>query len=205
MKFPHFQLVIFIFCLAITTGCNHDDQAREAATEEALQEIKTPPQETPTAPIATSTQPQQARPKTAGTMNLGIVGGSAAKGAEVCVAITANNFKSIVSMQYSLKWDPKVLKFKDLRNFGLPQLSAENFGRHIIDKGQLTHSWYDANVKGITKADGEKLYEICFEAIGAPGTKTAVQIVDAPTSIEIANVNSEFYTLDSTPGMVLVK
>lgn len=204
MKLPHFQLVIAIFCFAMATSCNHDDQAREAATAEAMEASKTTPAENPTAPT-NAEQPAQARPKTAGTMNMVISGGNASKGAETCVAVTAKNFKSIVSVQYSLKWDPKVLKFKDLKNFGLPQLSVENFGRHILDKGQLTHSWYDANVKGITKGDGETLYEICFEAIGAPGSKSAVQIVDAPTTIEIANVNSEFYTLDATPGTVLVK
>ncbi len=204
MKLPHFQIVITFFCFAMAIGCNSDDKAREAATAEALEEIKTPPAENPTAPIIGQQTPQP-RPKTAGTMHLNVTGGSAAKGSEVCVAVTAKDFKSIVSVQYSLKWDPKVLKFKQLKNFGLPQLNAENFGRHILDKGQLTHSWYDANVKGISKGDGETLYEICFEAIGSAGSKSAVQIVDAPTSIEIANVNSEFYTLDATPGMVLVK
>ena len=204
MKLPHFQLIAAFFCFAMALGCSHDDKAREAATEEALEETKTPPAEQPPAPNA-ATQPQQARPKTAGTMNLTVGSGSAAKGSEICVTVTAKNFKAIVSTKYSLKWDPKVLKFKTLSNFGLPQLSGDNFGRHILEKGQLTYSWYDANVKGITKGDGETLYDICFEAVGQPGSKSAVQIVDAPTTIEIANVNSEFYTLDATPGTVLVK
>jgi hypothetical protein len=121
------------------------------------------------------------------------------------VTVSAKNFKSIVSVQYSIKWDPKVLKFKALQGFGLPQLNAENFGKHILEQGLLTHSWFDANVKGISKGDGETLYEICFEAIGAAGSKSPVQIINTPTSIEIANVNSEFLTLDATPGMVLVK
>jgi hypothetical protein len=204
MKLPHLQIVIAIFCFAMAVGCNHDDKAREAAAAEALEAAKTPPVEQPTAPISTEQQPQ-ARPKTAGTMRLMVESGSATKGSAVCVAIKAKDFKSIVSMQYSLKWDPKVLKCKDVKNFGLPQLSIENFGRHILDQGLLTYSWFDANVKGISKGDGETLYELCFESVGQPGSKSAVQIVDVPTIIEIANVNSEFYTLDATPGTVLVK
>lgn len=209
MKSIQIQVVTAIFCFATIVACNHDDKAREEATTEALQSINTPPQP-PTAsetvtPPSESSMPKDTRAKTAGTMNLTISGGSASKGSDVCVAVKAKNFKSIVSMQYSLKWDPKVLKFKELKGFNLPQLGVENFGRHILDKGQLTYSWYDANVKGITRADGDNLYEICFEAIGEPGNKSAVQIVDTPTIIEIANVNSEFYTLDAIPGTVLVK
>lgn len=138
-------------------------------------------------------------------MNLSVGGGSAPKGGETCVAVSAKNFKSIVSMQYSIKWDPKVLKFKELKGFSLPGLNADSFGKHLLDKGVLTHSWYDATVKGINKGDGETLYEICFEAVGGPGTKSAIQITDTPTIVEIANANSEFFTLDAMPGMVLVK
>ncbi len=203
MKLPHFQIVIALFCFAMATACGNDDKARETAAAEALEATKTQPSDQ--APPATNAQPQDTRPKTGGTIYFTLGGTSASKGSEVCVPITAKNFRSIVSMQYSLQWDPKVLKFKDLRNFGLPQLNAENFGRHIVDKGQLTHSWFDANVKGISKGDGETLYEICFEAIGNAGSKSPVQIVNTPTIIEIANVNSEFFTLDATPSMVLVK
>ncbi len=200
MKIPRFQLIIAFFCFAMLASCG-DDKAREAATAQALEATKTSPAEPTPAP----TEPQDTRPKTGGTMYLTVSGKSAPKGTDACVAVSARNFKAIVSMQYSIKWDPKVLKFKGLQGFNLPQLSAENFGKHLLDKGLLTHSWFDANVKGISKGDGDTLYEICFEAIGAAGSKSAVQIISAPTTIEIANVNSEFLTLDATPGTVLVK
>lgn len=219
MKIPHFQIVTAAFCFALTmTACGGgDDQAREAAAAQALETIQAPPveQATPTNQSeqqnqqtnqpTPSTQPKDSRPKTGGTLNLNVSGGSTTNGGETCVAVSAKGFKSIVSVQYSIKWDPKVLKFKGLKGFGLPGLGAENFGKHIIDKGLLTHSWFDANVKGISKGDGETLYEICFDAVGTAGTKSSVQIIDAPTIIEIANVHSEFLTLDATPGMVLVK
>jgi|GEM_PF-525758 len=203
MKVPHFQLITFLFCCAIFAACNHDDKAREAATEQALESINNQPpaQQQP----ATAPPTERPQAKSAGPMKLGIQGGSAAKGSEVCVAVTANSFKAILSMQYTLRWDPKVLKFKELKGFNLPQLTQDNFGRHILDKGLLTYSWYDANLKGVTKADGETLYQLCFEAIGEPGSKSPVQIVDSPTVFEVTNTNSEFFSLDATPGTVLVK
>ncbi len=179
-----------------------DDKVREAATAQALEASKTSPTEPAPAPAE---PPQDTRPKTGGTINLTVSGKSAPKGSDACVSVSTRNFKAIVSMQYSIKWDPKVLKFKGLQGFNLPQLNAENFGKHLLDKGLLTHSWFDANVKGISKGDGDTLYEICFETIGTPGSKSAVQLINAPTTIEIANVNSEFLTLDATPGTVLVK
>jgi hypothetical protein len=222
MKFPRFQLIIPGFCFAILfAACGNDDPAREAATQQALETTgaveqsaqpqqgtdpvnpQTPPGQQPQP--TPSANPKDARPKTAGTISLGVTGGTTEKGKQTCVAITAKNFKAVVSMQYTLKWDPKVLKFKEVRDFSLPGLNADSFGKHILDKGLMTHSWYDANIKGITKGDGETLYEICYEAVGTAGSKSAVQIVDAPTIIEIANANSEFFTLDATPGTVLVK
>lgn len=219
MKFHRFSFFLAVCCIAVFfAACGNDDPAREAATQQALETTQAPAAEaTPADPTDPQTPPDQqaqqtppanpatARAKTAGTIGLGVGGGSAAKGETACVAITAKNFKAVVSVQYSLKWDPKVLKFKELKGFSLPGLNADSFGKHILDKGQMTHSWYDANVKGITKSDGETLYQICFEAIGNAGSKSAVQIVDAPTIIEIANANSEFFTLDATPGTVLIK
>jgi hypothetical protein len=202
MKIPYPQLVSIAFCTVLLLSCNHDDQAREAAEAQALEATKTP---APAQQMPNTAPDQPAPPKSAGAMRLGIQGSSASKGSETCVAITADNFNAIVSMQYTLKWDPKVLKFKELKGFGLPQLSSENFGRQVTDKGLLTYSWYDANVKGVSKAKGDVLYQICFEAIGASGSKSPVQIVNEPTVIEIANVNSEFYSLETTPGMVQVK
>lgn len=202
MKIPYSQLITFVFCTALLFSCNHDDQAREAAEAQALEATKTP------APAQQMPNPATDKPapaKSAGAMKLGIQGGSTSKGSEVCVAITADNFNAIVSMQYTLKWDPKVLKLKGVKGFGLPHLSNENFGKQVTDKGLLTYSWYDPNVKGVSKANGDTLYELCFEAIGASGSKSPVQIVNEPTVIEIANVNSEFYSLETTPGMVLVQ
>ncbi|MCU0346759.1 MAG: hypothetical protein MUC59_07435 [Saprospiraceae bacterium] len=205
MKYPHFQAVILFFSFAmLVAACGNDDPAREAAAAKALEAAKAQQAtEQPTPPPAAD--PKNERPKTGGTLNLAVTGGDAQKGKEACVAITARSFKSIVSMQYSLKWDANVLKFKQLKGFGLPGLSADNFGTQATGKGVLTHSWFDASVKGVNKADGETLYEICFEATGAAGSKSAVQIVDSPIIIEIANSNSEFLSLDATPGTVLVK
>ncbi|MBI5915182.1 MAG: hypothetical protein HY842_07375 [Bacteroidetes bacterium] len=198
MKIPHFQIVAAIFTLTLLTSCG-DDKAREAAAAQALQTAT----EKTAEPIVS--QQSQAAQKTVGTLNLAIGNQAAAKGKETCVAVTARNFNAVVSMQYSLKWDAKVLKFKGLQGFNLPGLSANSFGTQATSDGILTHSWFDANVKGISRPDDTKLYEICFETVGKAGSKSAVEFSNTPVIFEISNANSQFLALDGQPGTVEVK
>ena len=99
-----------------------------------------------------------------------------------------------------------MLKFKGLKSFGLPGLSAENFGTQLAaTQGLLTYSWYDANVKGINLASGTTLYEVCFEAVGPTGSTSSVAFVNAPVIFEITNGASQFLELRGAPGKVDVK
>ncbi len=126
-------------------------------------------------------------------------------GEEVCVEVAAQQFVNIISMQYSMKWDRKVLKFKEVRDFRLPGLSTANFGQHQTAKGVLTFSWYDQNLRGITLRDGTILYQVCFEAIGAPGSKAYFRFVEFPTPVEIANARSQFLQLEAHEGIIKVQ
>lgn len=129
----------------------------------------------------------------------------AAKGETVCVEVKAKDFNQILSMQYSMNWDANVLKFKEVRAFGLDGMSLQSFGAHLKDKGILTYSWYDPSLRGFTKPEGHKLYEVCFEAIGNAGSKSKFEFSSKPTSIEISNSASQFLELRSTGGLVTVK
>ncbi len=199
MKSPVIQIVILTFSMFfIATGCS-DDKAREAAVEQAQQAANTP------AP-AQPAQKTASEPATVGTLNLDIPSKTATKNSETCVVVTARNFNSIVSMQYSMKWDKNVLTFKRVQGFNLPGLSANNFGTQLVEKeGILTHSWFDANVRGISRPDGANLYEVCFDVIGEAGSKTTIQFTDVPTVKEISNSNSQFLNLASAGGVVEVK
>lgn len=129
---------------------------------------------------------------------------NAQKGEQVCVTVTAKNFEQIISMQYSMKWDEKVLKFKELKSFGLPGLNQNNFSAHLAAKGTLTYSWYDPHLKGATKPDGATLYELCFEIVGEPGAKSQFEFNSLPTVVEIANSSGVFLELKTEGGMVEV-
>ncbi len=127
------------------------------------------------------------------------------RGKEVCVELKAAGFEQILSMQYSMKWDNKVLKFKEVRGFGLPGLSANNFGTSLVfEQGVLTFSWYDQQLRGLSKPDGVKMYEVCFEVVGEAGNKSPFEITSEPTVIEITNGSSQFLQLKTENGSVQV-
>ncbi len=129
----------------------------------------------------------------------------AAKGETACVEVKAKDFNQILSMQYSMNWDANVLKFKEVRSFGLEGMSIQSFGAHLASKGTLTFSWYDPSLRGFSKPEGHKLYELCFEVVGKPGSKSKFEFSGKPTTIEIANSASQFLELRSVSGLVTVK
>ena len=196
------QLLLKTFLAAVLAisivSCGSDSTAREQAVEAAKEDAA---QSKEIAPMAT----EPSRPPVVGSLPLTISNTKAAKGAEACVSVTARQFNEIVSMQYTMTWDPAVLKFKEVKGFGLPNMSAQNFGARAADKGILAYSWFDANVQGITQPDGKQLYEVCFEAVGSAGSSSAIQFADAPVVIEISNSASQFLDIEAKDGSVTVE
>lgn len=127
------------------------------------------------------------------------------KGEQVCIAVTANDFDQILTMQYSMTWDPAILSFKYFKSFGLKGMDARNFGQHLLEKGVLTFSWYDQNLVGVTHDDGVVLYELCFDAIGRQGSETSLEFSSTPTVVEISNAASHFLDLRTDTGKIQIK
>ncbi len=139
------------------------------------------------------------------TITLSSAEAIAAKGEELCVPVTAKGFEQILTMQYTMTWDANVLKFKEIRNYGLDGMDNRNFGTHILEKGILTFSWYDQALRGVTKEDGFKLYELCFDAIGDAGSETQVDFSSKPTVVEISNSSSVFLDLRTETGKISIE
>jgi hypothetical protein len=128
----------------------------------------------------------------------------APKNSEACVSVTARDFKDILSMQYTMQWDPKVLEFKEVRNYGLPGMKENNFSTHLAMEGKLTFSWYDPRLVGLTKADGVKFYDVCFQTVGKPGTVSKFEFSSSPTVVEIADAKGVFLDLRTDGGEIKI-
>ncbi len=198
-------LLKFLFVISMSllfVRCGSDDPAREAATDAAR---KSADQNKNKSSVFDPNDTAPVRPAEVGKLPLRIASAKVTKGERTCLSVTASQFNEIVSMQYTMKWDPSVLTFREVKNYGLPGMAASNFGERAADKGLLAYSWFDANVKGISKPDGTTLYDVCLEATGEKGSSTTLEFADAPVVIEISNSASQFLGIDAVNGEVMVE
>jgi len=130
---------------------------------------------------------------------------NAQKGEKMCVSVTAAGFVGLISMQYSVRWDPKVLRFQKIDNFNLPWLSEDNFGMHITDEGVVTFVWIDNELKGVNLDNGSEIYHLCFEVIGDAGQESIVSLAQDPTPFEVVTAAEDIIPLKSVAGKVSIK
>jgi hypothetical protein len=90
-------------------------------------------------------------------------------GQVVCVPVRARGFVKIIGYQYGMRWDAAVLSFHSTRNYNLPDLDHTSFNLFPNASNTLLTVWSSSSGNGVTRNDGEVLYEVCFTAIGPQG------------------------------------
>jgi hypothetical protein len=121
----------------------------------------------------------------------------------VAVKVTAGNFRDVTSAQWTLAWDPAVIRFAGTGKYGLKGLGTANFGSTLADGGQLTFSWEDPDAAGVTAADGTTVFTANFEVIGKAGSVSPLTLSSGVTEAEIGVAFSEA-RLRSVSGQVSV-
>ena len=181
--------IFFSFaCLTLLFACTEDKEQNTTPANESSQ-----------SEAAESTTIQND-----GIFSLYIENAEAKTEEELCVPIKGKNFNRIVSTQYTLRWDPNVLKFNRLTDFKLKALSAQNFNTTKAEKGLLIKSWFDPAIQGISLADGEDIYSICFEIIGASSSESYIYFSGDPTIIEMSDPTGEI-DFKSDKSIITVK
>ena len=107
------------------------------------------------------------------------------KGDEICLAVKFYNFDSITSLQFSINYDPTVLKPTQVTNIN-QNVVGLNYSNINIDtiRRAIRFTWSDPNITGVSLQDGVIMFEICFKLIGAPGDCSNVTIGNIPSVIE---------------------
>lgn len=103
---------------------------------------------------------------------------------EVTVPLRVEDFEKVTGAQFSLRWDPAMLRFKSTQAYGLPGLNAASFGTpqdEAIDEGTLTFAWDDPDTVGKTLASGATLFSITFTTPGSSAERAEVAFADKPT------------------------
>jgi hypothetical protein len=107
------------------------------------------------------------------------------------VPIRATNFKDLISTKFTLKWNPSVIGFIDVSNYGVPGLSisSNSFGTNNTQNGMLTFNWNDPTRQGKTISDTATLFKVRFYTTNATNTQTQITFTNDLTSIEAINLN----------------
>lgn len=129
---------------------------------------------------------------------------AARAGEDVCINISVADFRNLLSMQYSLLWDPQVLEFEQVQGFNLPYLGENNFGLHRKDKGILTFVWIDNALQGVNLSDGTIIYQICFKVKGSSGSGSEIKFSPEPTPFEVVDVREQVLGINGVSGSVVV-
>ncbi len=185
---------IFILLLAFSLGiiaCSNTATSEKTNTTTAKSTASAPVKKS--APKKANTKPKQ--PLSDRGIDLILKTSKATKGTETCVDIVVKQFTDVVSMQYSLNWNPKELSYKTVKGFNLKDLSKGNFGANRTNEGKLSFSWFDQAIQGITVADNTSIYQVCFDAIGNSGDKSKVLITEDPVIVEITGKGGTFLKL----------
>ncbi len=135
------------------------------------------------------------------TFSLPIVGGQ--PGDIVCVPMSVSNFTDILSVQFSLSYDPSVVQFLYAQNFNpnMPWLSDANFN----DTGDgIAFSWNDLSLNGVTLPDGSVAFELCFQAVGMEGEASPVNFTDQPTPPEVTDISGNVLNFNSQDGVIFL-
>jgi trimeric autotransporter adhesin len=128
---------------------------------------------------------------------------SGAKGSNVCVQVSVNNFDNISSAQFSINYNNTVLGPAVPQNFNLPDLTTGSFNVNH-NAGTVTVGWLDNSTQGVTVPDGTVIFDVCFDVIGNSGQSSGVNFTNNPLVIEFANADDEIVDVRPTNGRVTV-
>lgn len=119
-----------------------------------------------------------------GGLTLTIDSHSGAKGQTVSIPISVQDFEDVLTLQASLQWDPSIVSFVEVADFGLTGLDQNSFGLTNTATGSLSFSWDDITAEGQQLDQHAVLFTVKFQLIGNPGDETDLLITDQPVAIE---------------------
>lgn len=198
------KLLILLFPVMLLACSNEPKEASVSASEVQKEVVKQPSEEVNNQPAQESTVSADTGKRNGPGLNLWIADATVKTGEDFCLDVTASEIKGLLSMQYSLRWDPKILEFKEVKGFNLPTLDAGDFGSHKAKEGVLTAVWIDETLRGSNPKDGDVVYQLCFTATGASGSSTPVRFWSSPTPFEVVVLPENIIPLTSHKGVVSI-
>lgn len=123
-----------------------------------------------------------------------------ATGDSICADLIVYNFDSVASLQFSLQFDPTVLRMAEIFP-GVKYQATFNGVTPLVDEAwilsdpsnqdALPFFWFenDNPEEGLSLPDGTRILRFCFELIGEPCQASPIFVGSRPTDIEITLAN----------------
>ncbi|MEM6964999.1 MAG: gliding motility-associated C-terminal domain-containing protein [Bacteroidota bacterium] len=124
---------------------------------------------------------------------------TAGTGSTFCMDVTAENLEGIISLQFSVNWNPTLLEFSSVQNLA-PAFASGNVNSSGASAGAITFSFF--GFPPATLPDNEVFFQLCFTVIGTTGGSTDVDFTGNPTSIEVATLLNPNLGLTTQGGTV---
>ena len=125
-------------------------------------------------------------------------------GTQITIPVKVKDFINIISVQGTIEFDPAVITYASVQDFGLPGMNSSYFGTTQVGTGKFTFSWYDGSLNPNTLADSSTLFSITFNILGTSGQSSTLVFSNTPTLIEIVNSSFNTETVIPVNGSVLV-
>ena len=125
-----------------------------------------------------------------------------------CLPLTVNNF-DVVSSSFSINWDPSVLQYTSIENLNpvLDPFTGSTLNNANASQGEIGLILYDLDILGnvLSIPDGESLFNVCFDVVGALGDCSDILISNNPTAISFEDEQGLSLAITSDPGEVCVQ
>jgi len=128
--------------------------------------------------------------------------GAVKPGDKICVDFEVDDFFAVNEMNFTVNWDPTILRFDSLDNFNLVGLDENDFFTDNAGTGFVTFTWN--NAEGELLQDGTVIFSMCFTAVGPVGTSTQISFVDDPQPVRVSTTSSGDAGLNTRDGTVSI-
>jgi len=130
--------------------------------------------------------------------------GVAAPGSRVKAPVTVTGFKQVTGAQFTVQWDPAVLRFVQISGLNLAGLGSENFGTALAEQGKIAVVWDDPRTAGVSLPDETAIFALEFQTVGPAGKESVLALADAPTRRRVV-VGTAFGQFVTEHGLVRVE
>ena len=115
-----------------------------------------------------------------------------------CVDVTTDDFSNVLYVKMPIKWDPKIVKLKEIKLGKLKNIRISDFDQsRALTEGLLFFEWkYDdcesPKLPTFLLPDGDVIFSLCFEPISNYGSSSTIGITTDPAILK----NNDIYPVE---------